>query len=69
MSPKPYDQSRRNIKYELVLANYATKYYLKDEAGVDKLKRVTAQKMKFSIEYFFSKCDQIRKKLVGLAFG
>ena len=36
MSPKPYDQSSRNIEYELVLANYATKYYLKDEAGVDK---------------------------------
>ena len=36
MSPKPYDQSSTNIKHELVLANYATKYYLKDEAGVDK---------------------------------
>ena len=24
---------------------------------------ITAQKMKFSIEYFFSKCDQIRRKL------
>ena len=23
----------------------------------------TAQKMKFSIKYFFSKCDQIRRKL------
>ena len=36
MSPKPCDQSSRNIKYELFLANYTTKYYLKDEAGVDK---------------------------------
>ena len=24
---------------------------------------ITAQKMKFSIQNFFSKCDQIRKKL------
>ena len=28
-------------------------------------KRHTAQKMKFSIKDFFSKCDQIRRKLNG----
>ena len=31
--------------------------------SIDQFKRSTAQKMKFSIKDFFSKCDQIRRKL------
>ena len=32
-------------------------------AKYDKLRKYTAQKIKFSIKDFFSKCDQIRSKL------
>ena len=36
---------------------------VKKEVSSSNLKTVTAQKTKFSIKDFFSKCDQIRRKL------
>ena len=33
--PEPYSHSKSEIKAELDLSNYATKYYLKNAAGVD----------------------------------
>ena len=37
--------------------------YISKAAGIDKVSGSTAQKIKFSIEDFFSKCDQIPRKL------
>ena len=37
--------------------------YVSKAVGIDKASGSTAQKIKFSIEDFFSKCDQIPRKL------
>ena len=36
---------------------------MKENAVYNNIKTRTAQKMKFSIKDFFSKCEQIRRKL------
>ena len=38
--------------------------YVSKAVGIDKASGSTAQKIKFSIEDFFSKCDQIPRKLL-----
>ena len=38
-------------------------FYKKQSSVQSRFCHNTAQKMKFSIKYFFSKCDQIRRKL------
>ena len=43
---------------------YVTMLYLRNEQSYSSFVIVTAQKMKFSIKNFFSKCDQLRNFLV-----
>ena len=62
----PFEQSVLHIPLIIIGSQQGTAKWV----PLDWLKilYITAQKMKFSITDFFSKCDQIRRKLINQVF-
>ena len=63
-----YQKPKSLEKFSYLLLRYHSMHYIQVYSGISRY--TTAQKMKFSIKDFFSKCDQIlRKHLIEILKG